>query len=404
MKNNIYLAGLDIGTTGVKVLITDLKGNVVGFSYREYPCTFPFPGWVEQNVEDMWDKICDATKEVITKTNVKPDQIKSLGVSSQRGTFIVVDKNMRPLMNSIVWSDARASKEVQWIKKEIGDKKYHEITGVPISSMWSYAKIKWFIDNKKDLYEKTYKILNGQEYFLYKLGAEELVTDPASNTLSGMLDIDNLNWSKYLCDKINLPIDKLSRMSTPAKQIGRISKAASEETGFAVGMPIAIGAGDQQCAAIGAGIIKEGMAEITIGTAMVMVAHIDSRKKDPENEVLIGGSGIPNKWDMEGLTFTAGAALRWWRDVFAQSEKNLANELGLDVYDLITLDGVRIVFGKNKWALVRQSNTQPKLTARFQARDKESLLELANLIKTELSRFDFVNLDDLEIGIKEALS
>ena len=119
MKNNIYLAGLDIGTTGVKVLITDLKGNVVGFSYREYPCTFPFPGWVEQNVEDMWDKICDATKEVITKTNVKPDQIKSLGVSSQRGTFIVVDKNMRPLMNSIVWSDARASKEVQWIKKEI---------------------------------------------------------------------------------------------------------------------------------------------------------------------------------------------------------------------------------------------------------------------------------------------
>ena len=73
-------------------------------------------------------------------------------------------------------------------------------------------------------------------------------------------------------------------------------------------------------------------------------------------------------------------------------------------YDLITLDGVRIVFGKNKWALVRQSNTQPKLTARFQARDKESLLELANLIKTELSRFDFVNLDDLEIGIKEALS
>ena len=85
-------------------------------------------------------------------------------------------------------------------------------------------------------------------------------------------------------------------------------------------MPIAIGAGDQQCAAIGAGIVREGMAEITIGTAMVMVAHIDSRKPDPKRQVLIGGSGIPHKWDMEGLTFTAGASLRWYRDTFAGEE------------------------------------------------------------------------------------
>jgi len=338
MKENRYLAGLDIGTTGVKALIADTKGRIVGMAYREYPCEIPHPGWVEQDVLMMWKKICEATREVLAKTNIDPKKIASLGISSQRGTFVPVDKKISPLMNSIVWSDGRASSELEWIKETIGEEKYHEVSGVPVSSMWSYSKMKWFIDKKPDLYEKTFKILNGQEYFLYRLGAEELSTDPASITLNGMMDIEKLDWSRDLCERIGLDSDRLPPMGTPSRQVGVVSKEASRETGFAEAMPIAIGAGDQQCAAIGAGIVHEGMAEITIGTAMVMVAHIDSRKKDKNRSVLMGGSGIPNKWDMEGLTFTAGAALKWWRDVYANAECRAAEQLGLDVYDIITLE------------------------------------------------------------------
>jgi xylulokinase len=338
VKKEIYLAGLDIGTTGVKALITDTNGNVIGMAYREYPCIYPYPGWVEQDVEYMWIKICEALREVIQKSSINPRLIKSLGISSQRGTFIPVDNNIKPIINSIVWSDGRADEELKWIKENIGEEKYHKITGVPISSMWSYAKIKWFIDKRKELFDKTYKILNGQEYFLFRLGADELSTDPASLTLNGMLEISKLDWSRELCEKINLPLEKLPPVGTPARMVGRVSKEAAELTGLEEGMPLAIGAGDQQCAAIGAGVVREGMAEITIGTAMVMVAHIDSRKEDLKRQVLIGGSGIPRKWDMEGLTFTAGAALRWWRDQYAYVEKQAAEALGLDAYDLITLE------------------------------------------------------------------
>lgn len=345
MNGSLYLAGLDIGTTGVKALITNTEGRIVGMAYREYPCVFPHPGWVEQDVVLMWEKICETTREVLAKTNVDPKLIRALGISSQRGTFVPVDKNINPLMNSIIWSDARADRELLWIKKEIGDERYHRITGVPISSMWSFSKIKWYIDNSNELYDRTFKILNGQEYFLYKLGAEELSTDPASITLNGMMDIDSLDWSSDLCERIGFSTEKLPPMGTPARQVGKVSKKASSETGLAEGMPIAIGAGDQQCAAIGAGIVREGMAEITIGTAMVMVAHINSRKKDPKRTVLIGGSGIPNKWDMEGLTFTAGAALKWWRDVYAGTERRAAEELGLDVYDIITLEASKSPVG-----------------------------------------------------------
>lgn len=341
MATRTYIAGLDIGTTGVKGMIADTEGNVVGIAYREYPCAYPSPGWVEQDVEIMWSRICEVCREVIAKTGVDPRAIRSLGISSQRGTFIPVDRQVKPLMNSIVWSDGRADQEVRWIEKQIGADNYHRITGVPISGMWSYPKMKWYIDRRRELFDKTWRLLNGQEYFLYRLGAQELSTDPASITLNGMMDIGRLDWSAELCEKIGLPLEMLPKMGTPARQVGAVSKKAAGETGLAEGMPIAIGAGDQQCAAVGAGIVREGMAEITIGTAMVMVAHVDSRKADPKRTVLIGGSGIPRKWDMEGLTFTAGAALRWWRDVYGGEEQRAAQALGLDVYDLITLEAAK---------------------------------------------------------------
>ncbi len=335
---DIYFASLDIGTTGVKAIIVNQSGEILSKAYEEYPCEYPKPGWVEQNVDVVWEKLCSACREAIFKLNRPTNLIKTLGISSQRGTFIPVDKNIKPLMNSIVWSDTRADKELSWIFKNLGKERYQEISGVPFSGLWSYAKIKWFLDNKKDIFEKTFKILNGQEYFLNKLGAKDLSTDPSSITLNGMLDVNKLTWSTELCELIGLPMDKLPPMGTPARMVGEISKEASEKTGFAVGMPISIGGGDQQCAAIGAGITKEGMAELTVGTAMVMVAHTETKKVDKLGKVLIGGSGTPGKWNMEGLAFTAASALKWWRDNFSNSEIEAAQNMELDVYQLMDLE------------------------------------------------------------------
>jgi xylulokinase len=293
MARKKLLAGIDAGTTGVTVMIADTEGNVLGTAYREYPCSFPHPGWVEQDMECMWDRICEASKEVIAKTAVDPRDIASLGFSSQRGTFVCVDKNIRPLADSIVWSCGRAGEEIRWIKENLGPDRYHDIAGVPLSGLWSYAKVKWIVDKRPDLLEKTHLILNGQEFFLHRFGSDDISSDPASITLNGMMDIANLDWSRELCDLIGLPTEKLPPMKTPARQVGVVSKKASEQSGFVEGMPICFGGGDQQCAAIGAGVIREGLAEITIGTASVMVAHIDTRKPDPKHLVLIGGSAIP---------------------------------------------------------------------------------------------------------------
>ena len=330
-----YVAGIDAGTTGTKVMIFTLDGKPVSHAYREYPCTYPNVGWVEQDPWLLWKALCEASKEAIAKSGVDPKEIGSVAISSQRGTFFGIDRNWQPLHDSIVWSDGRALNEVGWIADTIGPEKYHSISGAAITSLWAYAKFKWVRDNLPELYEKTYKFVNGQEWLLHQLGSEEMFTDPSSMALHGMMDVSTLDWSDELLKAIDFDREKLPEIKPPARQVGVISKQAAEQTGFAEGMPICVGGGDQQCAAVGAGVIKEGIAEITIGTSSVMVAAVDKVYDDPKHEVLFSGHANPGKFDMEGISYASGATLKWWRDTFGAPEKAVAAAAGIDEYQII---------------------------------------------------------------------
>ena len=340
-----YVAGIDAGTTGLKTIIFDLEGNVISNAGMEYPCTIPKVGWVEQDVYCLWNALCASVRTAITEAGIDPKEIGSVGISSQRGTFFAVDENWEPLHDSIVWSDSRADEEVQWIRDNIGAEKYYSISGAPISGAWSYAKFKWVRDKAPDLYEKAFKFVNAQEWLLHKLGSQEVFTDPASLALNGMMDIKKLDWSDELLDAINFSRDKLPPVKEPARQVGTISRQAAEETGFAEGMPICVGGGDHQCAAVGCGIIKEGMAEISMGTGFVMIAAVDGIKSDPKHEVIFAGHAVPGHMNMEGLTYATGVTLRWWRDVYGLSEKELSGVVGKDPYDLICEEAAKAPAG-----------------------------------------------------------
>ena len=192
-----------------------------------------------------------------------------------------------------------------------------------------------------ELYEKAWKFVNAQEWLLHKLGSEELFTDPASLALNGMMDVATLDWSKELLDAIDFDINKLPPVKEPARQVGTVSKEASDLTGFAEGMAICVGGGDQQCAAIGCGVTKEGTAEITIGTASVMVAAVDGVKEDPAHEVIFSGHAVPGHMDMEGLAYATGVALRWWRDIYGSPEVTVAKAADVDPYDIICMEAAK---------------------------------------------------------------
>lgn len=181
MKAKRAFVGIDAGTTGCTVMIFSERGDALGHGYKEYDCQSPKAGWIEQDLEAVWDGICQASRQAAAQADLSPDAYVSLGLSSQRGTFALLDEHKKPLMNSIVWNCGRALKCEEKLADEFpGEGEHQEHTGMQISPLWSAAKIIWLRENAPELFEKTRWFANGQEYFLYRMGGEDWSTDPAS--------------------------------------------------------------------------------------------------------------------------------------------------------------------------------------------------------------------------------
>ncbi len=327
--------GIDAGTTGATVGIYDEHGNEIATGYREYICTYPRAGWVEQDLGEVWKGICSASKQAIKAAGLPASAYKSVGLSSQRGTFGLLDGGKRPLAPSIVWNDGRAQAYEAKFQETMSAADYQSHTGMPLAAAWAAAKVAWMRDNRPDVFERTRWVVNGQEYFLYLLGADEWKTDPASLTLNGMMDIRKLDWSDKVLAMCGLTRDMVPPVGNTTGQAGVVSRAASLATGIPAGTPICRGAGDQQCAAVGAGVIKQGMAEFTVGTSAVMVAHVDSPDRVTGDKLFLGGHGVPGMWDLEGAAFAAGVCLRWWRDMLGMPEQALAKRAKRSPYSVM---------------------------------------------------------------------
>ena len=339
--------GIDAGTTGTTVSIYDESGTDIASGYHEYPCVYPRPGWVEQDLEVVWRGICLASREATSKAALPSDAYKSIGLSSQRGTFGLLDDNKMPLCNSLVWNDARASEYGDRIAAKMPDGAYQRHTGMPLSPQWAAAKVAWCKEKLPEIFEKTRWIANGQEFFLHRLGADDWTTDPASLTLNGMMEIRKLDWSDEVLSLCGIDRHLVPPVGRTATMAGRVSRAASELTGFPVGTPLSRGAGDQQCAAIGAGVIRQGMAEMTVGTSAVMVAHVDSVDRVQGKGLFLGGHGVPGQWDLEGAAFATGACLRWWRDMLGLTELVASQALGMNPYSIMVESALKSPPGAN---------------------------------------------------------
>ena len=339
--------GIDAGTTGTTVSIYDGTGADIASGYREYPCTYPRPGWVEQDLEVVWRGICAASREATAKARLPAEAYKSIGLSSQRGTFGLLDADRQPLCNSVVWNDARATEQGERFAAEMGGAAYQAHTGMPLSPQWAAAKVAWMKEKVPDIFERTRWIANGQEFFLHRLGAEDWRTDPASLTLNGMMEIRKLDWSDEVLGLCGIDRSLLPPVGSTAAMAGRVSREASALTGFPVGTPLSRGAGDQQCAAIGAGVVRQGMAEMTVGTSAVMVAHVDRVERVTGKGLFLGGHGVPNQWDLEGAAFAIGACLRWWRDMLGLTELVASQAMGMSPYSVMVESAMKSPPGAN---------------------------------------------------------
>ncbi|MHB1336357.1 MAG: FGGY-family carbohydrate kinase [Candidatus Humimicrobiaceae bacterium] len=330
-----YLAGIDIGTTGAKVALFNLKGDMLSSGYREYSCAYPKPGWVEQDLKIMVKSALEASRECMEKTNIKNTEIATVSLSTQRSCTIFADKDGNEIMPMISWQDGRSSHEAEYIKNTVGADNYYKITGLPIGPTWVLTKILWLQKNEPEKWKKVSRVLQLQDYFLKKLGSNDFAVDIPDAAMFGLWETDKFRWSEDLLKHFNLTSSNFSSPVPSGTIIGKISKSVSELSGLAEGTPLCVGAGDQNSAVIGAGVINDGQMSVSIGTGGIAITFLDKPFRDPNKMNMITNHAINGKWQMEGLQNGAAGVFRWFRDEIAFYEKKEAEKENKNVYAIL---------------------------------------------------------------------
>ncbi|MHB1347440.1 MAG: xylulokinase [Candidatus Humimicrobiaceae bacterium] len=312
-----YLAGIDIGTTGAKVAIFDLNGSLVSSGYREYSCIYPKPNWVDQDLQLMYKSTMEASRECIEKSGINASLITAISFSAQRSCTIFVDSQGNELIPMISWQDGRSTAEVEDIKEIIGSEKYYSITGMPLGTTWVLPKILWLRKNFPDIWKKTAKVVQLHDYFLKKFGCQDFIVDIPDASLYGTWDTDNLKWSDLLLESFKLKTSDFSIPLPSCSSAGNLSAQAAKDFGFIKGTPLFVGAGDQNSAVVGAGVVNEGDLSVAIGTGGIAITYLDKPFRDPNMMNMITNHAIAGKWQMEGLQNGAAGVFRWFRDEIA---------------------------------------------------------------------------------------
>lgn len=326
---------LDVGTTGCKAIIFDLKGRVTANSYREYPLTYPKPGWIELNANLVWVKVKECIKEVLAKDKIT--KVKTISVSSQGEAFIPVNKKGDILYNSIVTFDNRAEKWVEWWDTQVGRMKIFEITGMPLNGTYTLNKILWFRENRPKIFAKTWKFLCYEDFIFFKMGLPPIIDYSLAAKTMGF-DIHRKCWSKELLRVSELDENVLSETRPSGEFIGKISRKGVAETGLPVGTRVITGGHDQAAGVLGAGVIEVGQAMDATGTTESIAILLD--KPILNNKMLRYNYPsypcvIKDKYMTVAFNFSAGSLLKWYRDNFAEEEMREAEKKKRDVYELI---------------------------------------------------------------------
>ncbi len=324
---------LDIGTTAIKVGLFTAGGKLLSIEKREQKLIFPKQGRVEQSMQDTWRLISECIQGVMQ--NHPADAISAIALSVQRGSVISLDVEGKPLGDQIVWMDNRGLPYVEWLKSSVGLETYYKISGHGLSHITGISKLLWLRHEDPEKWEQRKVIGTPQTLLLKWLGCDDLVCDLSSGTYFFPFDIDRKVWSQDLADKLDFPIYKLPRLVVATDIVGRLSDDAANELGLIPGISLVAGGGDGQCAAAGCGVIAPGLGMINIGTGAGVQCFLPKPIRDPACIIPVAAHVVANGWEMEAHTQASGAVFRWLRDEFGYPEKYLAEDSGVDAFNLL---------------------------------------------------------------------
>jgi len=314
-----YILSLDQGTTSSRAILFNKAGEIVHVAQKEFTQHFPKPGWVEHNANEIWGSILAVIASVLSESNVKPEQIAGIGITNQRETTVVWDKETGvPVYNAIVWQSRQTSGICDELKEKGYNDLFREKTGLLIDAYFSGTKVKWILDNVEGARQKAEegKLLFGtiDTWLIWKLsGGRAHVTDYSNASRTLMFNIYDLKWDEELLDILGVPASMLPEVK-PSSEV-YAQTVAYHFYGHEV--PIAGAAGDQQAALFGQACFEKGMAKNTYGTGCFMLMNTGEKAVRSEHGLLTTLAwGLNGKveYALEGSIFVAGSAIQWLRD------------------------------------------------------------------------------------------
>ncbi|MGG0658200.1 glycerol kinase GlpK [Rummeliibacillus pycnus] len=314
-----YIMALDQGTTSSRAILFDELGNIFHTAQKEFPQYFPQAGWVEHNPEEIWSSILSVIASVLSEKNVSADQVKGIGITNQRETTVVWDKNTGvPVYNAIVWQSRQTAEICEELKGKGYSDLFRKKTGLLIDAYFSGTKVKWILDHVEGARAKAENgdLLFGtiDTWLIWKLtGGKVHVTDYSNASRTLMYNIHELKWDEELLNILGVPSSMLPEVRPSSEIYGTTSTTHF----FGQEAPIAGVAGDQQAALFGQACFEKGMVKNTYGTGCFMLMNTGEQAVISENGLLTTIAwGIDGKvnYALEGSIFVAGSAIQWLRD------------------------------------------------------------------------------------------
>lgn len=344
------LLGVDIGASSCKAIVFDFNRNVKGRAQQEYPRDYPHPGWVELDANSWWNAVATVIRQSVDNSNVPVEQIRCVGISAETDGILAVGGNGEPLRPYIHWLDTRCAIEHRQLQQLGRIEHIYEKTGIPVQGGYDFPalKMQWIKKNEPATYERTYKFLSIGTFMFLKLTGK-YTADRSTASRSLLYDMRRHEWSSELADLFGIPVSKQPEVARSTEAAGNVTPQAAHETGLRTNTIVVAGGGDTECSALGAGVVAEKQALVSIGTSLMVAVPMkrpSTISMSPETRLFGTGSVctshvVDNMWILEVGAPVGGAMLAWFDRELGQAESKLAAELHVPSYDILSLEAER---------------------------------------------------------------
>ena len=331
----MLLTGLDVGTTGVKAAVFDETGEMKGYGFEEYEVVCAKPGWAEQDAERVFMAACRVMGEAAKQSG---GEIVAIGLSVQGDAVIAVDEDYHPVAPVQLGMDYRCQRESEAFSEEFGEERLFQKTGMRPHPLNSLCKIRNFVQATPEVDHRAARYMTYSDYMLSRLGADEPVIDHTMATRTMGMDLKTLDWDDALIKAAGVDRSRLSKPMPSGVCVGRLNPALAEALHISPRAMLVTGGHDQSCAALGAGLVRPGLALDSHGTAEVVSAAFDA----PNTSDAMFQGGFPcyahtvaGMYFTFSLNHTAGILYRWFVENFCEPDAEKAREAGQRLYEYV---------------------------------------------------------------------